>query len=95
MGWMEELVERRLRGQEVLCGGVLFEVRGFWNKADDGSDYYMYLPRQNVFNVLSSDLEIIEYSRAQREADLLRKSVVDESIPLELRLVGEEGAEVY
>ena len=46
MGWMEELVERRLRGQEVLCGGVLFEVRGFWNKADD--KYSRFLPHSNL-----------------------------------------------
>jgi hypothetical protein len=92
---MDELVERRLRGQDILCGGVIFELRGFWNKADDGSDYYMYLPRQNAFHVWSDDLEIIEYSKAQREADLLKRSVIDESIPLEVRLIGEEGAIIY
>jgi hypothetical protein len=83
--WMRRLARQDLDYDETVCGGIVFNRTPFckWvNRERMGVD--LFVPdRSWRQKEIVRTLEIPLYAQAQRDAELLRKAVVDEALPLE------------
>jgi len=87
-----KIIEDGLRYDEVLCAGIVFKERSFWDGQLYPSETALYLPDEDrEDSVWSRMWDIIELVPARKNAELLRKAVIDESLPLDYPLLDQGG----
>lgn len=87
--WMKDTARGYLCMGEIVCGGILFSYSPKLLKWVNGERVgtWLYLPNDHQRELVGL-LEASEYSKAQKEAHLLRKAIVDPKLPSESALVG-------
>ncbi len=84
MQWVKDLASKYFWRNETLCGGLIFEESPFleWkNGQRTGVNFYRpgNNPKCGVYQGL---FELPELVKAQKEAENLRRAILDESIPV-------------
>jgi len=92
MDWLRDIAEQGIRYNDVLCAGLVFHLNRFLER-DEARDTYLYLPSQRA-EVYAWHPDIEEQYAAKRNLPLLRKSIVDESLPLEADLLN-QGSRIF
>jgi|GEM_PF-2388017 hypothetical protein len=87
--WMKGLARRDLRHGETVCGGVVFTLTPFFNWIGGkriGAQLFVPDHSWSQKGIVRT-IEASEYSKAQQEAEFLRKAIVDIRLPEECSLI--------
>ncbi len=90
MKWIEDIIDFYKRPGEINSAETkkMYQEKHIWEWVKKGKKYEqkyygkIYLPLEEGYGFLISGNVAFEYAKAEKEAPLLRKSILDESLPV-------------